>query len=98
MALPLMPPDKIVHGLDEIREAAGYLPGKPMIQLLQYFDNNWRSDINLWNVFGLNSRTNNVCEGYHNRMKSRIYRHHPNIGNLINFMKAEEKRAQNIKL
>ncbi|CAF0970596.1 unnamed protein product [Rotaria sordida] len=98
MALPLMPHDKIVYGFDEIREAADYLPGKPMIQLLQYFDNNWMSDINLWNVFGLDSRTNNVCEGYHNRMNSRIYRHHPNIWDLINFMKAEEKRVQNIKL
>ncbi len=31
-------------------------------------------------------------------MNSRIYRHHPNIWDLISFMKAEEKRVQNITL
>jgi hypothetical protein len=36
--------------------------------------------------------------GYHNRISSRIQRNHPNIWQLINFMKAEEKRVQNICL
>jgi hypothetical protein len=31
-------------------------------------------------------------------MNSRIYRHHPNIWDLINFMKSEEKRVQNLTL
>ncbi|CAF4007618.1 unnamed protein product [Rotaria sordida] len=98
MALPLMPRDKILDGLDEIREAANLLPGLPMVRLLKYFDDNWMSNIDLWNVYDFDSRTNNVCEGYHNRINSRIYRHHPHIWDLINFMKAEEKRVQNIQL
>ncbi|CAF4570217.1 unnamed protein product [Rotaria magnacalcarata] len=98
MALPLMPRDKILSGLDEIREAADLLPGLPMIRLLEYFDKNWMLDIDLWNVYGFDSRTNNICEGYHNRMNSRIYRNHPNIWHFIDFMKAEEKRVQNIVL
>jgi hypothetical protein len=63
MPLPLMQRDKIVHGFDEIGEVAGHLPGLLMIQILQYFNNDWMPDINLWNVFGLDSETNNVCEG-----------------------------------
>ncbi|CAF4136208.1 unnamed protein product, partial [Rotaria magnacalcarata] len=98
MALPLMPRDKILSGLDEIREAADLLPGLPMIRLLEYFDKNWMLDIDLWNVYGFDSRANNICEGYHNRMNSRIYRNHPNIWHFIDFMKAEEKRVQNIVL
>jgi hypothetical protein len=63
MALPLMPRDKILDGLDEIREAANVLPGLPMIRLFKYFDSKRMSNIDLWNVFGFDSRTNNVCEG-----------------------------------
>ncbi|CAF4608132.1 unnamed protein product [Rotaria magnacalcarata] len=63
MALPLMPRDKILSGLDEIREAADLLPGLPMIRLLEYFDKNWMLDIDLWNVYGFDSRANNICEG-----------------------------------
>ena len=63
MALPLMPRDKVVEGFAEIEQLAGFLPGHPMIRLLQYFETNWMSDINLWNVYGLDSKTNNVCEG-----------------------------------
>ncbi|CAF2081914.1 unnamed protein product [Rotaria magnacalcarata] len=55
-------------------------------------------DIDLWNVFGFDSRTNNVYEGYHNRLSSRICRNHPNVWDLINFMKGEEKRVERIKL
>ncbi|CAF3099019.1 unnamed protein product [Rotaria sp. Silwood2] len=59
------------------------------------------STIDLWNVFGFDSRTNNVCEGDDFRLiklNSRISCNHPNMWDLINFMKAEEKLAQNIKL
>ena len=63
MALALMPRDKVVYGLDEIRDASNNLPGLPMLQLLKYFDDNWMPDFDLWNVFGFDSRTNNACEG-----------------------------------
>lgn len=63
MALPLMPRDKVTSSLDEIRQASNDLPGLPMTRLFKYFDDNWMSDIDLWNVFGFNSRTNNICEG-----------------------------------
>ncbi|CAF1377342.1 unnamed protein product [Rotaria magnacalcarata] len=98
MALPLMPRDRVSNSFDEIQEAANILSGLPMTRLIEYFNNNWMLDIELWNVFGFDSRTNNVCEGYHNRLNSRICRNHPNVWDLINFMKGEEKRVERIKL
>ncbi|CAF2847474.1 unnamed protein product [Rotaria sp. Silwood2] len=59
------------------------------------------SNIDLWNVFDFDSRTNNVCEGDGFRLiklNSRICCNHPNVWTLINCMKAEENRAQSIKL
>ncbi|CAF3761671.1 unnamed protein product [Rotaria sp. Silwood1] len=101
MALPLMPRDRILYAFDEIQEVANLLAGLSMIKLLEYFNNNWMYNIDLWNVVGFDSRTNNVCEGDDFRLiklNSRICCNHPNICHLINFMKAEEKHAQNIKL
>ncbi|CAF0899864.1 unnamed protein product [Rotaria sp. Silwood1] len=98
MALELMPLDKVVSSFEDLRSAAQCLPQLEVIELLQYFENNWISNIELWNMFGLYSRTNNTCEGYHNRINSRLQRNHPNIWQLISFMKVEEKRVQNIRL
>ncbi|CAF2891147.1 unnamed protein product [Rotaria sp. Silwood2] len=63
MALGLMPLDKGVNSFQDVRSAAQCLPQLQVIQLLQYFENNWMSNIELWNLFGLDSRTNNICEG-----------------------------------
>ena len=63
MALALMPIDKVLGSFDDIRSAAHYLPGSPMIELLKYFEKNWLSNIDMWNVSGFDSRTNNTCEG-----------------------------------
>ncbi|CAF4350955.1 unnamed protein product, partial [Rotaria magnacalcarata] len=58
-----MPRDRVSNSFDEIQEAANLLSGLPMTRLIEYFNNNWMLDIELWNVFGFDSRTNNVCEG-----------------------------------
>ncbi|CAF4538788.1 unnamed protein product [Rotaria socialis] len=55
--------DKVVGGFDEIRDATRCLPDAPMEELLQYFEKNWITNIELWNLFGLDNRTNNACEG-----------------------------------
>jgi hypothetical protein len=62
MALALMPLEQILGGLDDIRNAALHLPGSSMVQLLKYFESNWMFNIELRNVSGFNSRTNNTCE------------------------------------
>jgi hypothetical protein len=114
MALALMPHAQVVNGFKEIRAAADRLSTGPIQNLLVYFEKNWLDNIDLWNVSKCDTRTNNVCEGknsvqnlkvivflfkgYHNRLNSRIYRHHPNIWNFIKFMQNEEKRVQCIAI
>jgi hypothetical protein len=34
-----------------------------MEPLLNYFEKNWLSNIDIWNVYAAESRTNNICEG-----------------------------------
>ena len=63
MALALMPRDQVINSYNEIQAAAAELPDHPMSRLFSYFDSNWMSDIDLWNVSTCDSRTNNVCEG-----------------------------------
>ena len=50
MALPIMPRYKISSGFDEIREVAADSLGLPIMQLLQYFENHFMSDSDLWHV------------------------------------------------
>ncbi|CAF3151523.1 unnamed protein product [Rotaria sp. Silwood2] len=63
MALALMPPDHVILGFQEVRSAADQLNGGQMQPLLTYFENNWLSNINLWNVSRCDTRANNLCEG-----------------------------------
>lgn len=63
MSLALMPPDQVVFGFEEVRATAVRLGVNEMDSLLTYFQNNWLSNIDLWNVFKCDTRTNNTCEG-----------------------------------
>ncbi|CAF0960239.1 unnamed protein product [Adineta steineri] len=98
MCLAMMPEDTIHDSYDEIRYHSRKLSGSPMEPLLNYFEKQWLSDIDIWNVSTINSHTNNCCEGYHNRMNYRISRHHPHMWRFIQFMQSEEKHAQTIVL
>ncbi|CAF1250261.1 unnamed protein product [Rotaria sordida] len=62
MALALMPREQVVNSFNEIQADADQLPDRPMADLLKYFEQNWLNDIDLWNVFASDIRTNNVCE------------------------------------
>ena len=63
MALALMPPDKVLSSFHDIKIDAQCLPGSPLARLLYYFEVNWLSKIELWNVSRFDSRTSNTCEG-----------------------------------
>ncbi len=63
MALALMPREQVINGFNEVRGAADQLVDCSMENLLIYFENNWLVNIDLWNVFKCDTRTNNVCEG-----------------------------------
>ncbi|CAM4834891.1 unnamed protein product [Rotaria magnacalcarata] len=98
MALALMPSEQVINGFNDIQLVADQLPDHPMKELLLYFQKNWLDNIDLWNVSTCDTRTNNVCEGYHNRMNSRVYKNHPNIWTFIKFMQNEERRVHCITI
>ncbi|CAF1523260.1 unnamed protein product, partial [Rotaria magnacalcarata] len=59
MALPLMPLDQVIAGFEEIQAAADQLDGIQMGTLLTDFENNYLSNIDLWNVSRCDASTNN---------------------------------------
>ena len=63
MALALMPKDQVLTGFQETEAAAEQLYENQMDNLLAYFEHNWLSNIDLWNVYRCDTRTNNTCEG-----------------------------------
>ena len=44
----------------------------------------------MWNVLNVQRRTNNGCEGWHNRFTRIVDKHHPNIWQLIKKLQEEE--------
>ena len=67
MALALMPLDKVLSSFEDVKSSARSLFNSKTSELLQYFERTWLSDIELWNLYGFDSCTNNTCEGikYH---------------------------------
>ena len=63
MALAMMPIDTVSAGFNEIRDEARDLPDSFMEPLMTYFEKQWMSDLDLWNVSTCDSKTNNFCEG-----------------------------------
>ncbi|CAF3771859.1 unnamed protein product, partial [Rotaria magnacalcarata] len=52
--------------------------------------------ITMWNVNDCQYRTNNICEGFHNRLNRRIERAHANIWSFIKSIVSEEARFQHL--
>ena len=44
----------------------------------------------MWNVHDTDVRTNNSCEGWHNRFNRAVSRHHPNIWHLLRTISEEQ--------
>ena len=63
MALALMPADQVLAGFQEIQAVAEQQYDDQMDELVSYFERNWLSNIDLWNMFRCDTRTNNICEG-----------------------------------
>ena len=44
----------------------------------------------MWNVYQVNLRTNNHCEGWNNRFNRLVNKHHPNIWHLLTAIRDEQ--------
>ncbi|XP_069105836.1 uncharacterized protein [Argopecten irradians] len=67
MALPFVPSDEVENCFNMIR-----VPEGENEKMENYVDTNWIHSqtfpIQTWNVFGVTTRTNNDCEGWHRRL------------------------------
>ncbi|CAF0966860.1 unnamed protein product [Didymodactylos carnosus] len=89
MALPFLPINVVVNTFNELQDETPLAIRKNLQPLYDYFDNYWLNTIDLekWNVYGLEHRTNNICEGWHTRFSQRVQKHHPHIWHFTDVLK-----------
>ncbi|RNA32908.1 Ragulator complex LAMTOR3, partial [Brachionus plicatilis] len=89
-ALALVPIDKVQVGL-EILKSVQPADAK-CTQLLDYFEKQWIKKISpkVWNHFDSVTRTNNKVEGYHSAINKLVRVAHPNLFDIIDFIKSQQ--------
>ena len=88
MALGFVECPRIKATFNELRVAAP----STLQPLYVYFEQQWLGSIpmKMWNVYDTDVRTNNACEGWHNRFNRAVDRHHPNIWHLLRVIMEEQ--------
>ncbi|CAF3615074.1 unnamed protein product [Rotaria sp. Silwood1] len=100
MALALLPVDQVESSFYILRKTASATVKQELHQLFLYFDNQWITNVplNIWNVHAFHHRTNNNCEGFHNRLNKRIEKAYPNMWTFIKCLQNEENRFRHLLL
>ncbi|CAF1928809.1 unnamed protein product, partial [Rotaria magnacalcarata] len=100
MALALLPIDQIETSFYNLRTKSSVAVKQELHQLFLYFDHQWITTVpmKMWSVHGYQHRTNNNCEGFHNRLNQRILKAHPNIWAFIKCIQNEENRFRHLLL
>lgn len=67
--------------------------------IFQYFEQTWIRSIQprMWNVHGVAIKTNNDCEGWHNRFQNLVDKHRPNIWRLLDCILQEQNATEIMK-
>ncbi|CAF4164323.1 unnamed protein product, partial [Rotaria sordida] len=88
VALPLLQLNDVKLAFEDLKDDSPII----LRDLFNYFETFWMTNLplHLWNVSDLQIRTNNYCEGWHNRFNNRVNKYHPNIWYFINCSKQEE--------
>ncbi|XP_041474641.1 uncharacterized protein LOC121423350 [Lytechinus variegatus] len=99
MATAFLPPGEVVGAVQELRRQA---PAVPRIdEFNDYFQDTWIAGhfpVSMWNVHGVDRRTNNDIEGWHNAFNRLIAKHHPNIWELIMALKKQQSMVSAMRL
>ncbi|CAF2727901.1 unnamed protein product [Rotaria sp. Silwood2] len=101
MALALLPLSLVIEAFDNLYDSvleSSSTTFKLLEPLFKYFENQWIKTVEIkrWNAYGIQMRTNNNCEGYHNRLNSRVCKYHPNIWTFIRCIQGEENRFNHL--
>lgn len=92
MAIAFVETDLIAETFQRCQEEA---PAS-LRPLYTYFNQQWLGNVPLkmWNVKDADIRTNNHCEGWHNRFNRAVNKHHPNIWHLLRCIMEEQASNQ----
>lgn len=65
-------------------------------ELFDYFENFWINNMphQMWNVYGVERRTNNDLEGWHHRFNAAVQKHRPHIFYLIECFQNEQASTE----
>ncbi|CAF4462764.1 unnamed protein product, partial [Rotaria socialis] len=98
MALPLLPIQEVETSFYDLRATADPTLKQQLRELFLYFDEYWINNIpiKMWNIHDNQHRTNNICEGFHNRFNRRMEQAHANIWSFIRCIVREESRFQHL--
>ena len=86
MSLAFLPRPLVSPNFLIIEGSKTVLNSDKLQTLCNYFKKTWLNgpfDIGLWNVNQETLRTNNLVEGWHNRLNRSVGKHHPNLYELI---------------
>ena len=81
----------IIEGLEVVQETPA------LSELVLYHKSTWLDGNftpKLWNVHSSSMRTNNMVEGWHSKLNKRLRKSHPNIYELINYLKKEQGKTE----
>ena len=94
MSLPLLPPEDIMQGLNDITTIVDQVDDAPkelLVQLIAYIRRQWVSKASIGptrlSVNGQDHRTNNGVESYHAGLRRRIAVAHPNLYTFLDHLK-----------
>ncbi|KAL2624090.1 hypothetical protein R1flu_008335 [Riccia fluitans] len=95
MALGFLPVPRIREGLQAIIDSLSNAEYDILESLFQYFVSWWceRIPLSMWNLHGIQRRTNNNCEDWHNKFNWKVNRHHPDIWRLISALQSEQANS-----
>ncbi|XP_053383990.1 uncharacterized protein LOC123535774 isoform X2 [Mercenaria mercenaria] len=94
MALPFLPS---AHTEQAFEELEGRANSDQLVALVTYVEKQWMNhailDIQSWSVFGLTVRTNNDCEGWHNKLNLKAGNQALTLYRLIPVLRSEAERV-----
>jgi hypothetical protein len=98
IALPLVPPLRLDQAFQAIVVNSPNVPGRDAMNdyvLNTYSDpNNATFSRDIWNCFGSQDRTTNVCEGYHSALNAQFKHRSPDPYRFIAFLQEQDEQLE----
>lgn len=96
LALPHIPHDSVGDTFAfTIMATAPFVTHPASQQFADYFSTTWLENdsypIEMWNQYGVEHRTTNAAEGWHNKINDKVSKSHPNVFDLVKILRQEQE-------